>query len=87
LESEVRGPARGEEGARIFELVDRNPFAAVMAAFGLGLGFGLGLTVLLTRREENWFERNMPESMQNLPDRLKHVPETLGSYVPRWAQR
>ena len=70
------------ENGRLVEIVKRNPIPVVMSAFGLGLGFGLGLALLVTRRQPTWFERNVPESFQHLPQRLRHVPESLGSYLP-----
>ena len=66
----------------------RNPLTAVMTGFGLGLGFGLAVTLLFTRRERSWYEQNIAGSLQNLPERLRHVPDSIGSYVPtawkRW---
>jgi hypothetical protein len=91
-----RGQGRNEGGHEGFEpetglenmensvvgMVHRNPLGAVMTVFGLGLGFGLGLTLLLPRREQSWFERNMPDSIQHLPERLRRVPDSFGTYIP-----
>jgi hypothetical protein len=42
----------------------------------------LALTLLLTRRQQTWFEQNVPESIQHLPEQLGRIPSSLGSYVP-----
>ncbi len=34
-----------------------------------------------------WLERNLPESFQNLPKRLKRLPESLGYQSSSWAMR
>ncbi len=82
-------PEHEDEGAGpIVQIAQRYPLSALMTGFGFGLGFGLGLTLLLTRRQQTWFERNIPESIQHLPDQLKRVPHSLGSYVPSsWKNR
>jgi hypothetical protein len=89
-ENQQREPSRqleDEETNPIAGIVQHHPLSAVMAGFGFGLGFGLGLTLLLTRRQQTWFERHVPESIQHLPDRLMRVPNSLGSYVPSsWKQ-
>jgi hypothetical protein len=86
---------RGDMG-RVQGVAARHPYTTVLTSFGVGFGFGLFVTLLLTRREESWFERYAPESIQNLPDRLqdwsnrlqdvpdrlKRVPEAVSSYVP-----
>jgi hypothetical protein len=54
----------------------------VLTGFGIGFGLGLFVTLLLTRREPGWFERYAPESIQDLPDRLRRLPETVASCVP-----
>ena len=68
-----------------------------MTAFGVGFGLGLLVTLLLNREEESWFDRYAPDSVHDLPDRLKHAGhklsdsmsgsfkhagESLASYVP-----
>ena len=64
------------------DVVERHPYTTVLTGFAIGFGFGLFVTLLLTRREESWFERYAPESIQDLPDRLRRVPEAVASYVP-----
>ena len=84
-ENQGREPARelDDEGANpIARIVQYHPLSTVVAGFGFGLGFGLALTLLLTRRQQTWFERNVPESIQHLPEQIKRVPNSLGSYVP-----
>jgi hypothetical protein len=85
-----------EELGRVGEFVGRNPYSTVLTSLGLGFGFGLFVTLLISRRESNWFERYAPEAIQDLPDwlkhlpdqlrhlpdRFKHVPESVASYVP-----
>jgi hypothetical protein len=77
-------PTGGEhrEPGAIEQFVQWQPLSSVMTGFGLGLGFGLMVTLLLTRREPSWYERHMPSTFQDLPERLRRVPESLGSYVP-----
>jgi len=79
-ESEARW--QYEKAAAIGQIVQRNPLTSVMTGFGLGLGFGVVVTLLLTRREQSWYERNMPSTLQHFPERLKRVPDALGSYIP-----
>lgn len=89
---EERGPGqRGEsmneldqqDGGRIDQMIQRNPMSSVLAGFGLGFGFGLMVTLLISRqRQQTWFERSVPETIQHLPERFKRVPESLASYVP-----
>jgi hypothetical protein len=72
-----------EEGGRIDQLIQRNPMSSVLTGFGLGFGFGLMVTLLISRqRQQTWFERAIPETIQHLPERFKRVPETWASYVP-----
>ena len=89
---EQRGPDQGdesmnqldrEEGGRIDQLIQRNPMSSVLTGFGFGFGFGLMVTLLISRqRQQTWFERTIPETIQQLPERFKRVPETWASYVP-----
>jgi hypothetical protein len=83
-QSPQRHPAETDQdrAGNVEQLVARYPFASLLTGFGCGFGFGLVVTLLLNRREPTWFERYAPESMQNLPDRLKRVPEALTSYIP-----
>jgi hypothetical protein len=72
-----------EQDGRIDQLVRRNPLSSVLTGFGLGFGFGLAVTLLISRRrEDTWFGRTMPETIQHLPERFRRVPESLASYVP-----
>jgi hypothetical protein len=72
-----------DEGTGPFaRMVQHHPLSAVMTGFGFGLGFGLALTLLFTRRQQTWFEQNVPESIQRLPEQLGRIPNSLGSYVP-----
>ena len=71
-----------EEFGAVEEVVERHPYTTVLTGFAIGFGFGLFVTLLLTRREASWFERYAPESIQDLPDRLRRVPEAVASYVP-----
>jgi hypothetical protein len=80
---ESMGALEREEGGRIEQLIQRNPMSSVLTGFGLGFGFGLMVTLLISRqRQQTWFERTIPESIQHLPERFKRVPETWASYVP-----
>jgi hypothetical protein len=65
---------RRAEGA-----IARNPGNSVLIGFGLGFGIGLAITALLTQREETWAERYLPESLQDLPDRVRksRLPERV----------
>jgi hypothetical protein len=71
-----------EESGAVDRIVGRHPYTTVLTGFAIGFGFGLFVTLLLTRREESWFERSAPESVQDLPDRLRRVPEAVASYLP-----
>jgi hypothetical protein len=76
-----------EDAGPIVQMMRRNPVSAVMTGFGLGFGFGLAITLLVTRREPSWFMRNVQEPLHQLPERLKHIPDSFGSYVPSsWKQ-
>jgi hypothetical protein len=63
-------------------IVSERPYTSIMAGFGFGFGLGLLVTLLLTQREEGWFERYAPDAIQDLPDRLKHAKHHLASSVP-----
>jgi len=82
-----------EDAARRYRqaegMMARNPNTSIL--FGLGLGFGLGLvlTTLLSRPEETWAERYLPDrlrrtpdSLQHLADSLKGLPDRLSQYLP-----
>ena len=69
-------------------LVTRNPAPSVLVGFGVGLGLGLVL-VSLFAREETWAEKYLPESLQDVPDRYKHLvsslktlPKTVQDHLP-----
>jgi len=66
----------------VHDVATRHPYSTTMTSFGIGFGLGLFVTLLLCRREESWFERYAPESMQDLPDRLKHAQDKAASYLP-----
>ncbi len=66
------------------QFLQSNPMLSVMTGFGLGLGFGLAISLLLSRREPSWYERAFPEQFQHLPESLKRVPQSIGSYLPNW---
>ena len=70
---------RQAEGA-----IARHPGQSVLVGFGVGFGLGVLLTVLLSRREETWYERYVPDSLRNVPDRLRniHVPESIARHIP-----
>jgi hypothetical protein len=78
--------AEGQECAThaVGRMVDRYPYASLLTGVGVGFGFGMALTLLLPRRQPSWYEQYVPESMHHLPERLRKVPETLGSYLPAW---
>ena len=73
-----------KKGGMLGQVIQRSPMSSVLTGFGLGFGFGLAVTLLISRRrEETWYERTMPETIQHLPERFKRVPETIASYVPQ----
>lgn len=70
-------------------MIARNPGQSVLVGFGVGFGLGVLLTVLLSRREETWYERyvpdslrNVPDSLRGIPDRLRHGAESLARHIP-----
>jgi hypothetical protein len=67
---------REAEGA-----IARHPGGAVLVGFGIGFGIGLAVTALLTRREETWAERYMPDSIRSMrvPESVReaHLPESI----------
>ncbi len=60
-------------------MISGRPHTSVMTAFGIGFGLGLVAALLLTRDEESWYERYAPESLQDLPDRLKQAKHRIAS--------
>jgi hypothetical protein len=64
------------------QLVSGRPYTSMLTGFGIGFGFGLLVTLLISRREESWFERYAPEALQDLPDRLKQARQQMASTVP-----
>lgn len=76
---------RQAEGA-----IARNPAPAMLIGFGVGFGLGVVICSLLTRKEETWAEKYLPESLQDVPDQyktllgqLKGLPKTVQSQLPR----
>jgi len=66
-------------------MIARHPGQSVLIGFGVGFGVGVLLTLLLSRREEDsWYDRYMPDSLRNIPDRLRHlhVPESIARHMP-----
>ncbi len=61
-------------------MIARNPASSVLLGFGVGMGLGVLLSVLLTHREESWYQRHVPESWR---DRFRDVPD----YVRHQADR
>ncbi|WP_435008136.1 hypothetical protein P12x_005410 [Tundrisphaera lichenicola] len=69
--------------------VARNPGSSVLIGLGVGFGLGLVLSSMLTRREETWAEKYLPESLQDVPDRyrslvssLKTLPRSVHDHLP-----
>ena len=60
-------------------MVSQNPSSSVMIGFGLGMGIGLAITALLTKREETWSERYVPDSLRKarMPELIKEMPDSL----------
>lgn len=70
--------------------IARNPTPAILIGFGVGFGLGIVLTSLLTRKEETWSEKYLPDQLQNLPDQyssllstLKGLPKTVQAQLPK----
>jgi ElaB/YqjD/DUF883 family membrane-anchored ribosome-binding protein len=59
-------------------LAARNPGPSLLLGFGVGFGLGLVLCSMFTR-EETWAEKYLPESLQDMPDRYKHLVSSLKS--------
>jgi len=59
--------------------VARHPGSSVLIGFGIGFGVGLAVTALLTRREETWAERYMPDSFRKpeLPRSVREMPDSI----------
>jgi hypothetical protein len=74
---------RGYERAE--GVISDNPTQSLMIVFGLGFGLGLLLTVALTGREETWYERHVPDSLRDLPDRIadrisRNLPRSMAGH-------
>ncbi len=78
------GEGRGDvnQRGRMSRMVSDRPYTSVLTGFGLGFGLGLFVTLLLTRREESWFERYAPDAIRDMPDRLEHARHQFTSSVP-----
>ncbi len=61
-------------------MIARNPASSVALGFGVGVGLGVLLSVLLTRREETWYDRYVPDAWR---DRLRDVPDYMRSSADR----
>ncbi len=74
--------ARGYQQAE--ELVSSNPGSSVLIGFGVGFGVGVALTLLLMPDREPWYDRYVPDSLRNIPDRFRnlHMPEAIARHMP-----
>ena len=76
-----------EEVSRAYEgaegLVSSHPSSSVLIGFGLGFGLGVLLTTILTRREETWGERYLPDSPRDfkVPDRVTRAAHEIPDSV------
>jgi len=80
-----------EEAARRYRRAEgamaRNPMPSVLVGFGIGFGLGLVLTTLLTRPEETWAERHIPDRLRHAPDSLTNLAESLRNLPEAIARR
>ncbi len=81
--------AAREEMARHYRraegIVARHPGNSVLIGFGLGIGVGLALTALLSRDEESWADRYVPDSLRDLSGSIRraHIPQHVrDAHVP-----
>lgn len=79
--------AARENVARQYEraegLIASYPAPSVLIGFGLGLGLGILLTMSFTQREDSaWSRWHLPDSLRDLPERMRHVPESLARHMP-----
>jgi hypothetical protein len=66
-------------------MVARNPTPSVLISFGMGFGLGMLLVMALNQREEStWSEwsHRLGDSLRHMPDRLRHVPESIARHMP-----
>jgi hypothetical protein len=64
-------------------MIARNPASSVMIGFGLGFGLGILLTLALTQREESpWSGWSLGDSFRHIPERLRHVPDSIARHMP-----
>ncbi len=68
-------------------MMARNPASSVMIGFGVGFGLGLVLTTLLSRPEETWADRYLPDRLRNAPDSLHHLADSLRGLPDAIARR
>jgi ElaB/YqjD/DUF883 family membrane-anchored ribosome-binding protein len=91
-----------EEAARRYRhaegMMARNPTQSVMIAFGAGFGLGLVLTTLLSRPEETWADRHIPDryrdrlrktpdALHDLAESIRHMPDAISSRVSSYMGR
>lgn len=72
----------GVDRNRAREMVSGRPFTTLLTGFGLGFGLGLVVTMLITRDDDNWFERHAPDALRNLPDQFDRARHRLSSSLP-----
>ena len=70
--------------------IARNPTPSVLISFGVGFGLGVVLCSLLTKKEETWSEKYLPESLKDVPDQydslvasLKSLPKAVHQQLPK----
>lgn len=73
----------GQGYERAEDMIQSNPSQAMLISFGMGFGVGLILTMALSRREESWYERYIPDSGRDLADALRHLPERVADRISR----
>ncbi len=76
---EAAGERVREEYGHASKAVAHHPGSSVLLGLGLGFGMGLALTALLSRREETWAERYLPDSLRKreMPESVRAMPDAM----------
>lgn len=71
----------GRAGQGVSQSIDRYPATSMMLALGVGFGVGFLLANAFTARDESWWDRHAPSSIQDWPASVRDLPDRVAKRV------